>query len=283
MDPKNSLVKRQKSFNASTRSNWDDSEWHRQQLTRLMLASKEKADLNLCVIGAGNCNDLNLSRLVTNFRQIHLVDIDTAALEQGVRTQGCDAKETIHVHGDCDATGIWGELAELVDSDTKDKDKVDRLLEKSMGWPGLHEKLGTFGTVVSTCILSQLIDGVVTALGESHPQFLDVVIEIRRRHLQLLCELTVPGGQVILITDFVSSDTAPDLPELDGEELGARLAEMIEQRNFFTGLNPLRLYMLLSEEPTFTPHIGEIEATEPWLWGFGERCYAVTAFSFQRI
>ena len=130
--------------------------------------------------------------------------------------------------------------------------------------------------------MSQLVDGVIQALGESHPRCMDVISAIRLRHLRLMMELTTAGGNAILFTDFVSSDTAPQLPTLSGKALSSTLMTMLKQHNFFTGLNPLRIQMLLRDDPAFTGKIDSLHGQTPWLWNFGPRHYAVTAIRFRK-
>ena len=277
----NSLTQLQQRRNAESAGSWELAQSHRQRLTQLLLDRKCDVDPKLCVLGAGSCNDLDLKQLLHGFQSIDLVDIDLAALQQGSAAQRCQTSETLRLHGDYDVTGVWQELALLADSREKESEPIDQLLAASAAWTGLPE-LGTYGTVTSACVLSQLVDAVIHAVGEAHPRCLEVITAIRQRHLRLLYELTAPGGQVVLVTDFVSSETAPLLPSLSGKALSDTLMQMIKQRNFFTGLNPFRLQTLLSEDPVLAPHIHSIDCQQPWLWNFGSRHYAVTAISFSR-
>ena len=132
-------------------------------------------------------------------------------------------------------------------------------------------------------MLSQLVDSVISTLGESHPRCLQVITAIRQRHLLLLYELVVSGGNAILITDFVSSDTAPQLPSLTGEAFSNMLLQMLKEQNFFTGLNPFRLQKELYNDKSLAGKIESIHCETPWLWDFGPRHYAVTAISFRKI
>ena len=51
-------------------------------------------------------------------------------------------------------------------------------LSPELAWSGLPE-LGTYGTVTSACVLSQLVDAVIHAVGEAHPRCLEVITAIR--------------------------------------------------------------------------------------------------------
>ena len=280
MSDENPLTQLQKQRNSGNATAWGIAASHRNRVTELILDRRVEAAPTLCVLGAGNCNDLDLQRLTSQFQRIDLVDIDQSALERGIAAQQLTEKDGIDLNGSCDLTGVWADLARLRDS--RDEQAIDRLIAQSAAWPGLTD-LGSFGTVVSTCVLSQLIEGVINTLGESHPRCLEVIEAVRQRHLRLLHELTAPGGNAILFTDFVSSDTAPNLPSLSGEVLSRTLLQMIKQHNFFTGLNPARLQMLLHEGETIAGKIDSIFCETPWLWNFGARHYAVTAISFRKV
>jgi len=279
MLPNNRLTHLQQRRNTDSLDGWRLAESHRRQVTQLLVDRKVATHPTLCVLGAGNCNDLDLQQLATVFQRTELVDIDLTALDRGMTAQSCLQLECFNLQGNCDVTGVWQQLAQLT-SDA-DASEVDQLIATATAWPGLTG-LGTHGTVASTCLLSQLIDGVIHALGQSHPRCLEVIAAIRQRHLRLLCELTAPGGNALLVTDFVSSDTASALPSLSGQALADTLMQMISQHNFFTGLNPFRLQSLFTEDPYLADKIEAIHCQQPWLWNFGSRHYAVTAISFQR-
>ena len=276
----NSLTQLQERRNQQSVNSWATAESHRQRVTDLLKPSAHQRDPTLCVLGAGNCNDIDLKRLATFYQRIALVDIDQAALERGVAAQKLTISDQLQIHGTCDLTGIWPLLSRLGQNRETPNDEIDALLAASAAWPGLTH-LGQFDTVTSTCVLSQLIDGVIQSLGEQHSRCMEVIAAIRQRHLQLMQELTVSGGRAVLATDFVSTDTAPTLPTLSREALAGTLAKMIEQQNFFTGLNPFRLQSLLADPGYLHAAVTDVNMHKPWLWNLGPRQYAVTAISFQ--
>ena len=79
-----------------------------------------------------------------------------------------------------------------------------------------------FDTVVSACLLSQIMHGCYVALG-SHPQLDAIANALAAAHLRVLVTLARPGGRVVLVTDTVSSETYP-LRELWNEQSPARAA-----------------------------------------------------------
>src|SRR5262245_52670297 len=82
-----SEIARQKRSNSNAAQLLDAFASHRQHLTDLLLARGAAAASleggpRLCVLGAGNCGDLDLEQLASRYRSIHLVDLDPEALER---------------------------------------------------------------------------------------------------------------------------------------------------------------------------------------------------------
>src|SRR5688572_33041802 len=76
-----SVDQRQARFNRSTWAHWQHFAPHRARVQELILTGRELTPGGkLCALGAGNCNDLELNRLLDAFDEVHLVDIDPAAL-----------------------------------------------------------------------------------------------------------------------------------------------------------------------------------------------------------
>jgi hypothetical protein len=132
--------------------------------------------------------------------------------------------------------------------------------------------------VASLCLLSQLADAVVKTVGADHPRLLDVVQAVRRRHLRLMLDHLRPGGLLVLVTDFVSSDTCPELLTVNPGEFPAAADRWIRARNFFTGLNPHVLHQALAVEPPLAERVAQAQLVRPWRWQFSERrAFAVCA------
>src|SRR6185295_19591792 len=84
----NPLVKLQTDFNASSAAAWESYTSQRQRMTELFTGAGHSPAGRLCVLGAGNCNDLDLPALLGAYREVHLVDLDEEALNRGVARQG---------------------------------------------------------------------------------------------------------------------------------------------------------------------------------------------------
>ena len=90
-------------------------------------------------------------------------------------------------------------------------------------------------------------------------------LAIRDKHLRDLLGLTAPGGTFVLVTDFVSTASAPGLLAMQAAELEPELSRLVAA-DFFTGTNPHRILALLQEGEPFA---GELESTRSWAHGFG--------------
>src|SRR3954453_11140620 len=106
--PPKTLNDDQSRMNDSTRGQWDWYAAHRARIERLIVPPTR--DQRICILGAGNCNDLDLKWLVQAYGQVHLVDIDPAALDRAVHRQGV-AIDRLKLHAPVDLTGIADQTA----------------------------------------------------------------------------------------------------------------------------------------------------------------------------
>ena len=60
---------------------------HRAQVTRLLLEAGGDSPERLCLLGAGNLNDLDLTALLGRYREVVLVDLDGDAIRRGLNRQ----------------------------------------------------------------------------------------------------------------------------------------------------------------------------------------------------
>ena len=276
----NPLVKLQADFNASSAAGWEAYASQRHVVTELLIENGLPSAGRLCVLGAGNCNDLDLPALLGTYREVHLVDLDEEALVRGAARQGLASHAGLIRHGSVDVTGVLERMAKWsADSPISDEDLAacrDAPARQASRLPA------PFDTVASICLLSQLLLAVADRLGEKHPRFLDVLQAIRWGHLRLLLDLLAPGGRGVLITDLVSSDTCAELRTVPDHELPPLLNQLIEARNFYHGVNPAVLYSLLATDPLLSPQVTDLAASQPWRWDMGARVYAVCAFRFRK-
>ena len=262
--------------NADSSGRWECFANHRRKVTKLLVAADAGGRGRLCVLGAGNCNDLDLSELTRVYSEVHLVDLDKEAVNRGVRSQGLTDSSRVDVHGGIDLAGC----NEIVSEWTPTRSPTDADLQhcvESMASHPAPRVAEPFDVVASVCLLTQLIDSISMSLGSEHPRFIELVTCLRLRHIRLLFELSKPRGAAILITDFVSSGTYPALETTPESDLPVLAAQLISARNFFTGTNPAVLHALFMTDPAVAPQVGQLEVSRPWLWDFGPRIYAVCA------
>jgi hypothetical protein len=236
---------------------------------------------SLCVLGAGNCNDLDLHRLTEAYREVHLVDLDGQALHDAVMAQQAGEREQISVHAGVDVTGLSEWLARWSPNSPPPPEAADEALAVLQAAGNLG--LGSHHDVVaSVCLLSQLIDSLKICIGEHHCHFLTLVQAVRAQHLRLMTNLLRPGGRAILVTDFVSSVTCRELEYASEGDLPSLTQRCIQARDFFTGLNPFVLQQVPARDAWLSPRVHRVRLSPPWQWQFPGRVYAVCALEFSK-
>jgi hypothetical protein len=286
----NPLLSLQVANNRSSAENWDLYAEHRARVTGLILGlmrATRSAETRLCILGAGNCNDLELGVLSQHCRELHLVDFDAEALRRGLASQlsvtrrenVADVPEgaRIALHGGVDLSGIALDLGRGSQND------VHVLAQRALAGPEL-ELGGPFDMAVSTALLTQLISSSVDALGSTHPDLTEVVLAIRNGHLRLMARLLRPGSYGLLLTDVVSSDTLPELVAEEHEPMDGLLESALASGNFFTGANPYALAAAFCRDSILRKTVAEVSMVGPWRWQVGaHRSYLVVALAFRRV
>ena len=267
--------------NLSTRDCWDGYAHHRSVVTNLLVRAGSSDDGSLCVLGAGNCNDLDLQELHRTFSEIHLVDLDDEAIAEGVNRQLPREQSKLHQHGHCDITGVTHLLANWSADRLPTNDELDACLTELTQLPPLGLP-HTFDVVASVCVLTQLFDSVVGTLGESHPRFIEFITAIRTQHLQLMLNSLRPGGVAVLITDVVASTTLPQLLTIPEADLFPTISRAINEQNFFTGTNPAVLKSLIQSHPKIAPLVTRVRLSRPWRWQLLNKVHAVYAIEVTR-
>jgi len=280
----NRLTAEQRRRNRARDDQWQLAENHRRHVTERIVALAGHGQGRLCILGAGNAHDLELPALVEAFGEVHLVDLDGDALERGVARQEkslpCAAdRARIHLHPGVDVTGVWDALAGLSQEATEAT--LAELVERAARAPCLPLP-GPFDVAVSAGLVSQLIDGVVMSVPASSTRFMQLLLSVRSGHLRLLARLTASRGRGLLITDFVSSETAPELATTTDDGVGELAQRLAAAGNFFHGLNPVFLTGLFEQDPVLRPLITRVNDRGHWIWTQRSRRYAVMAIEFER-
>lgn len=249
------MLELQHQRNIESRDRWERYGPHRRMITRL-IGEITTSGGDALILGAGNCNDLDLAWMVQQFEQVHLVDCDRAAIEWGTAHQGLADHPRIRRHGEVDLSAVS---------------------ESGAGLPS-DCPFGSFAAVTSIGLLSQLLERYLQATPVDSPQFLEGIIALRRRHLSTMLNALRPGGRAFLVTEVVSSKTCPELLSADDQQLPAILQRAVMARNFFTGLHPGILATLWQSTPEFAARIESAAQHGPWRWDFGPRVYACFAY-----
>jgi hypothetical protein len=158
----------QVAFNAASRGQWEAFADHRRRLTGVLARGATSGGSRLCVLGAGNANDLDLPVLLTAHRQVHLVDIDAEALARGAARRGVAGHPGLRLHGGVDVTATlgvlsgWGPMSAVGPAD----------LDALAAWPASRAAAvlpGGFDRVASTCLLSQVLETAAHCAGTGPP------------------------------------------------------------------------------------------------------------------
>ena len=280
---------------------YDDFSQHRQMISGLLnqclsmvRPGFEGMQPKLTVWGAGNTNDLDLPAICQRFEMVQLADLDQTALDNAMQRSDLSASDRakIRLAGGWDVTGLFDQLAALAQSSDQDRAKLtDDFIAGALNSPPqpaansttTSTSIADTDIVISSCILSQLIDSVYKILGDDFPRVNDVVLAMRDNHLQMLLNTVLNGSVAVLATDFVSSDTLEALKtEMPPKEFNEMVISALNQHNFFTGTNPAAigqrlqgLYQQLGPERVSRPL--KVGLTQPWCWKFGSRAFAAIA------
>ena len=271
----------QSRFNESTRACWELFTPHRQRVTSLLLDEPADRRGSLSVLGAGNCNDLDLKELCRVYSTIHLVDIDEQSIVEGTRAQQIEApSEQLQLHGGVDVTGVarWfdGRSAEQPPETSELLDCIQQARTARVDLPG------NVDVAISTCLLSQLMTALDTFIGAAHAEFTRLAAAIRTRHLELLIGSVRPGGRALIVTDVASSEMVPELRSCGQKQLPKLLERIMTEERFLTGVNPFHLQRLCHDVPSISAQVQQVRVSHPWLWYLPGKTHVVCAISFTR-
>ena len=274
------LGRRQVAFNATSRDQWEAFAEHRRCLTAVLAREATAGRSRLCVLGAGNTNDLDLTALLSAHREVHLVDIDSEALVRGAERQGVAKHPRLHLHGGVDVTATLGVLSGRTPMSELGPADFDAMA----AWPASRTALvlpGGFDRVASTCLLSQILETAAHSLGRDHHQLADAQAALRAGHLRLMARLAAPGGEAVLVTDVVSSQILAELPALDAKELAGLLPGLRGKGDHFRGVHPRQLLAALRADPSLGPLVASVALLAPWRWRLHDETYLVAAMAFR--
>jgi hypothetical protein len=237
---------------------WGRFAGHRDRVLRILTTVAGNGS-SLGVLGAGNLNDLDLDCLLHLYERVDLADLDVDAVHAGLARQGATTT-TVRVQGPVDLSGI---LDRLPAGNHAGDDGA--ALCGVLAHHRCVVKGAPFDVTLSAGLLTQLLQAVVDS-SLSSGEVVAVSLALRDKHLADLVYLTRPGGTLVLVTDVVSTTTAPRLLANAEADLEEQMAGLVAARNFFTGTNPYRIAAVLEEDERFRGLVTDIRLVDPWLW-----------------
>jgi hypothetical protein len=272
------LVELQRRCNVSSADRWDLFREHRKHVTTTAL---EAGGDTLAILGAGNCNDLELGTLTSHFREVHLVDLDREALLRARAAQPAHVARRLVLHAPVDLSGIFGRLVSLRGGRASDEELA--ILPTAILENVLHALAARFDTVVSSCLLSQLIHGCTVALGSEHPDVPILSCALTLAHARCVASLVAPGGTGVIITDMASSNEHFRLESVASVDLKELATELERAHRCASGTGPDFLWRVLTDDGLITPLLAAPpRPLVPWLWRFGkELTYLVHGVTFR--
>jgi hypothetical protein len=250
--------------NRQARDDWQLFTGHRARLTAAISGLAEGGVL--CLLGAGNCNDVDLGALAGQYSEIHLVDIDGAGLDRARQRQDPEVRRRLVAHGGVDLSGVLGRI-DRWKSKPPDQRALDEAVAEGSAAIARALPAGVVDVTVSCCLMSQLGWCAEVALGQDHPAVVDIKIAIIGVHLRTLAALCRPGGVALLASDVISSDHYP-LDELPpDEDLRALADRLLPQRELvYLSASPVLVARTLRQDPVLRAAFTAPTALEPWLW-----------------
>src|SRR6185369_1590269 len=201
-------VARQRASNRSAEGHEAHFNGHRARLTgEISLRAPAGGRGRLCLLGAGNANDVDLDALAARFAEIHLVDIDADAVGDAVARAADASRTRLVAHAPLDASGIFDRL-EAWSRRPPTPAAVHLEVRAAVGRVA-GALPGPFDVVVSCCLLTQLQLVLLEIVGDRNPSFDGLRAALGRIHVRTLASLLAPGGVALLCTDLTGSDTYP--------------------------------------------------------------------------
>jgi hypothetical protein len=271
------LIAFHRRYNRNSETCWKQFADHRALLTGL---AREAGGERLAVLGAGNCNDLDLRALAAQYREIHLVDVDQEAVERARDRQPPEVRDKLVLRAPVDLSGGLDRLPEFR-RERPTPAQIAVLAANAADNVCLAVR-GTFDTVLSTCLLSQIMHGVRIALGE-HPDLERIAAALALGHLRSLVRLVRPGGTGIFASDTCSSEMYPPLEDRFRQFAPlAVLGRLEETDNLLSGTRPSAIFEALTADPVMAPLLQPPQLIEPWLWRMGKLVLLVYAVVFKK-
>ncbi len=275
------MLQFQRKVNRRSRERWGDFASHRHALTTSILTHAGPSAKSLCLLGAGNCNDVDLELLASRFEEIHLVDLDEKALLFAKQRASIETRKKLRLHDRVDLSGTIDRLARWQGLAVNEYEVASHASTHARTLSGL---LGRFDCVVSTCLLSQLHLALIRQLGPRHALYSLAARVTTKTHLRILESLTALGGTALLVTELTSNEfVVPSLwAELQGQfqtdqggviqtyafngMLQQHLSKLTREQLAFGPCTPRAVAAIVSEDPDLNRTLQNTAPDLMWLW-----------------
>jgi hypothetical protein len=271
------LLEVHRRYNQRSAALWEQFAPHRSRVTGLALGAPGP---RLAVLGAGNCNDLDLVALASRFEEIHLADLDSEALRRARDRQPADLAQKLILHGSVDCSGALGHLPAFA---RQPPTRAQMAALPSVSAGAVRAALpGPFDTVLSAGLLSQIMHGCRLALGVNHPHLAVLARALAAGHLLAMAGLLRPGGTGLLVTDTATAEEDRLLERWTGSTPLALLERLQQEDELLSGTEPALLLGLLASDAALAPLFHPPQLVQPWLWGLGRQTLLVYALVLGR-
>ncbi|HEY3495811.1 MAG TPA: hypothetical protein VGK73_14030 [Polyangiaceae bacterium] len=255
---------------------------HRRRLTQILTRDVPLgSELTLCVLGAGNANDLDLEVLAARYRAIHLVDIDPEAVERAHARESSATRERLVRHAPIDVSGTLDRAERWAALQVTPAELAGHAEETSARL--LAKLAGPFDVVVSACLLTQLQLGLLTVLGDRHPLFEAARYTVSSTHLAVLSRLARAGGRAVFVTDLSANDLAPEIEGAGDAELPELVERLVAGGRVIRVADPRMIREIVRESPGPARELELLPGIEAWLWQNGaSRTFLVYALEARK-
>jgi hypothetical protein len=254
---------------------------HREAVTRLLAGAAAAGGDRLCVLGAGNAFDLQLEELLTRFAEVHLVDIDAAAVARARERVPEGPRSRLIAHTPLDLSGMFQDIERW--------GRMQVTPQELMAAPAVGAKRiaaalpGPFDVVASTCLLTQLQLTLLQLLGDTHRLFIALREFLTLTHLRTLAALTKPGGRALLVTDLCSAELFPHGRPRNDADLTLLMQELVDKGHVIHSSHPELIRATLEDDPVLERSFDGGQLSPPWLWQNGpDRRFLVYALTLPR-
>ena len=262
-------VAEQLASNASARGHEAWFAEHRARLTR-EIAERAPASGGgrLCLLGAGNANDVDLDNLAARFAEVHLVDIDPEAVARAMAGVTEARRGRVIAHAPVDASGVHDQL-ERWSGEPPATAALDGVVAAAVARV-TGALPGPFDVVVSCSLITQLQLVLVQVIGDRNPRFDELRTTLNRAHMRTLAALLAPGGVALLVTDLTATEIYPPLAHVEADaDLGKLMSDILATGAFIYAAHPGQLSSELRRDAALRQTFEVRFPIGPWLWRNG--------------